>query len=452
MPRTRIWRVSAALAMVMAVVAAAAGCAHHTAANRSGFSAPAKSAARQLDRMAARYVQLQLAIGKHEDGYIDAYYGPKAWATAAAADARDLPALRAAVAAERAALAGLSAPLAGDALQTRRLRFIDNMLAAADTRLRMMAGERLRFADEARGLFAVDVHPRPLSAFDPVLADIDRLVPGPGSLTDRVTALRNASNVPIARVRPFFEAAIAACRARTLAHIALPADESFTLELVTGKTWGGYNYYQGGYHSLIQLNTDQPARLSRGLDLGCHEGYPGHHVLNTLIEENLVKRRGWIEHTVQPLYSPQALLAEGSANYGVELAFPGAEKTAFETAILAPLAGIDPALARRNAALAALLDQLADVPTTIAQLYLDGEIDRARAIALTRQYSLVDAARAAKTIAFAEQYRSYVINYSLGQAMVRHYVERVGGSDAKKRWAAFAALLSQPVLPADLMP
>ncbi len=441
-------------AVALAAIAALGACEGAIATRHVGSVDPAVSAAHRLDLAAARYVRLQLAIGRHEGGYIDAYYGPKEWASAAAADSRDVPALRSAVAGQRAALAALAMPLASDPLLTRRLRFIDNMLLAADTRLRMMAGEKLRFADEARGLFGVEVHPRPLSAFDPVIAAIERMVPaqgsGAGSLAQRVTALRNASNVPPARVRPFFEAAIAACRARTRAHIALPQNESFTLELVTGKTWGGYNYYQGRYHSLIQVNTDQPARLSRGLDLGCHEGYPGPHVLNTLIEENLVKRRGWIEHAVQPLYSPQSLLAEGSANFGIELAFPGEEKTAFETTTLAPLAGIDPALARRSAALGDLLEQLADVPVTIAQLYLDGAIDRARAVALTEHYSLVDAARAAKTIAFADQYRSYVINYSLGQTMVRRYIERTGGTDRDKRWAAFAALLSQPLLPSDL--
>ena len=62
-------------------------------------------------------------------------------------------------------------------------------------------------------------------------------------------------------------------------HIALPENERFTLEFVTGKSWGGYNYYKGNAHSLIQVNTDLPIRISRAVDLGCHEGYPGHHVL-----------------------------------------------------------------------------------------------------------------------------------------------------------------------------
>jgi hypothetical protein len=40
-----------------------------------------------------------------------------------------------------------------------------------------------------------------------------------------------------------------------------------------------------------------------------------------------------------------------------------------------------------------------------------GRIDRAEAVELTRKYQLVSAARAEQSIAFTDQYRSYVINY-----------------------------------------
>ena len=101
------------------------------------------------------------------------------------------------------------------------------------------------------------------------------------------------------------------------------------LAFVTGKSWSGYNYYQGGYHSKIEVNTDLPIRISRAVDLGCHEGYPGHHVYNALLEKHLVRDRGWKEFTVYPLFSPQSLIAEGTANYGIEVAFPGADRVEF---------------------------------------------------------------------------------------------------------------------------
>ncbi|HEX8511702.1 MAG TPA: hypothetical protein VF688_01205, partial [Allosphingosinicella sp.] len=71
------------------------------------------------------------------------------------------------------------------------------------------------------------------------------------------------------------------------------------------------------------------------------------------------------------------------------------------------------------------------------------------AVELTRKYQLVSAARAEKSVAFIDQYRSYVINYGLGLDMVRTAVERAG-PDSAVRWAAMEKMLSEPTLPEDL--
>ena len=137
-------------------------------------------------------------------------------------------------------------------------------------------------------------------------------------------------------------AALQECRARTLKNITLPAEEKFTLEYVKNQPWAGYNWYKGNYTSLIQVNTDLPVSIGRALDLACHEGYPGHHTYNVLLEKNLVRDRGWVEFSIYPLNSPQSLIAEGTGNYGLHVAFTEAEKDAFERDVLFPLAGLDP--------------------------------------------------------------------------------------------------------------
>jgi hypothetical protein len=405
----------------------------------------------QVDAIARDYVLLSLEIGEKEEGYIDAYYGPpelqaKAKAEAATLSLPDL-ANRTKLLQERVA----AVPAKGDSMDARRVRFLAAQLTAAATRLRMMQGEKLSFADEARGLFGVAPDLKPLSAYDPVLARIETLVPGSGTLADRVDAFQNRFNIPADRLKPVFDAAIAECKRRTAQHIALPKNESFTLEFVTGKSWGGYNYYKGNAHSLIQVNTDLPIRISRAVDLGCHEGYPGHHVLNALLEEKLTKGRGWIEFSVYPLYSPQSLIAEGSANYGIDLAFPGDEQLRFETATIYPLAGLPTADAAKYLALTKAMKDLAGARFTIARDYLEGKIDRAEAVRLSQKYQLLSKERAEKGIDFTDQYRSYVINYGLGQDMVRAYVE-AAGSDPRTRWARMEKILSEPTLPSDLKP
>src|SRR5207302_7941763 len=151
--------------------------------------------------------------------------------------------------------------------------------------------------------------------------------------------------IPSDRLSAVFDRAIAEGRRRTLQHVQLPAEERFTVEYVKNKPWSGYNWYQGGYRSLIQVNTDLPIYIDRAIDLACHEGYPGHHVYNALLEEHLVRDRGWVEISVYALFSPQSLIAEGTANYGIEVAFPsgerGDERLAFERDVLFPLAGLD---------------------------------------------------------------------------------------------------------------
>jgi len=244
------------------------------------------------------------------------------------------------------------------------------------------------------------------------------------------------------------EASIAECRRRTLAHIAMPEGERFELALVTDKPWGGYNYYQGGFHSKIEINTDLPVRLDRALDLGCHEGYPGHHVASALIEQELVEKRGWLEYTVYPLYSPQSLLFEGSANYGVELAFPGDEALEFNREVLAPIAGLSAADIDRFLELNELTSQLRPAGYTIASQYLSGQIDEDEALALTQRYQLSSPERAAQSLDFTKTYRSYIINYGLGLDMVRAHVEAAGDMDA--RWERMKQILSAPTLPSDL--
>jgi hypothetical protein len=216
---------------------------------------------------------------------------------------------------------------------------------------------------------------------------------------------------------------------------------------VTGKSWSGYNYYQGGYVSRIEINTDLPVRISRAVDLGCHEGYPGHHALNALLEQQLVRGRGWTEFSVYPLYSPQSLIAEGTANYGIDLAFPGPEKLAFETSRLYPLAGLPSREAARYDALLNAMKALGGARMTIAREYIDGRISEAEAVRLSQKYLLVSEQRAKQSVAFTKQYRSYVINYGLGRDMVAADVESV---PAAQRWARFAQLISEPTLPSDL--
>ena len=63
-----------------------------SAAHATTSSIASSEASRtQLDPIAEAYVHLTLEIGEHEPGYVDAYYGPDAWAQQAKRAPRPLP-------------------------------------------------------------------------------------------------------------------------------------------------------------------------------------------------------------------------------------------------------------------------------------------------------------------------------------------------------------------------
>ena len=405
-----------------------------------------------MNTIAERYVKLVLAVGQHDADYVDAFYGPAEWKTEA--EQRKMPVKEIGAAAERliADIPALSAADRRDELVPLRHDYVTRQLEALRTRVRMLEGTKLTFDEESRALYDAVAPVHAESYFTETLKELDGLLPGAGPLVDRYDAFRQRFIIPPDRLARVFDRAIAEGRARTLAHVKLPANESFTVEYVTNKPWGGYNWYQGNYRSLIQVNTDLPIYIDRAIDLACHEGYPGHHVYNVLLEQHLVRERGWVEFTVYPLFSPQSLIAEGTANYGIEVAFPGGERAAFERDVLYQEAGLAPSQAAAYARVQALVDRLAYAGNEAARAYLNTAADRKQATAWLSQYAMMSPVRAEQRTRFFDTYRSYVINYNLGKDLVKQYVESRAGVAAQPagRWDQFVRLLASPRLPSGL--
>jgi hypothetical protein len=437
------WRAvrGGAAAAALVVWAGGASCAPGTSPDSAGDEIPAMS------EIARQYVDLVLAVGEHDDGYVDAYYGPAEWREAIRATPPALAEIALRAAAARTSLA--AQPEAGSEMEALRVAYLDRQLEALEARVAMLDGETFDFDTESQKLYDAVAPHHPDEYFEALVERLDALLPGEGSVVERYNAFRGRFVIPSDRLDSVFQQAIAECRRRTHEHLELPADESFRLEYVTDKPWSGYNWFQGGHESLIQVNTELPIELDRAIDLACHEGYPGHHTYNVLLESHLVEDRGWIEYSVYPLFSPQSLIAEGSANYGIEVAFPGDERTEFERDVLAPLAGLDPHAVETYAAVRHAAEGLSYAGNEAARRYLNGEIDAAQASAWLERYALSSRERAAQRIRFYDAYRSYVINYNLGRDLVRAWVER-GDPSSDERWARFADLISSPRLPSGL--
>lgn len=419
-----------------------------------GWCSVSVCAANELDSIAREYVDLVLSIGEHDAAYVDAYYGPAEWLGAVKQRALTLNDLDIKLSSVSKRLATARVSGSDPMLKWRKL-YLSKQLRAMEFRLRMLKGERSQFDQETAVLYdAVSPH-HDREYYEALLSDLQTLLPGNGSLVERMNTFRQQFVIPREKLKTVMDAAIAGCREKTKQFIALPEGENFRLEFVTDRPWSGYNWYKGNYQSLIQINVEFPIYIDRAVDLGCHEGYPGHHTYNVLLEQKLVKERGWVEFSVYPLYSPQSMMAEGSANYGIAMAFPGASRTEFEREKLYPLADINPALATQYRAVQEVLAKLSYADNEAARHYLDGLHSKQETLDWLINVSLYPIEKAPQRIRFYEVNRGYVINYNVGRDLIGDYIERnsaqESGDEAQaRRWQLFTELLSSPQLPSSL--
>ena len=392
-----------------------------------------------INDIATEYVKLTLKVGQHHSSYIDAYYGPKEWQPTG--EPVELNTLK--QVAERLLINIDQVQVSN--VQEQRKAFLKVQLKSIVVFIRQLLKEPLSFKQESLGLYDAVSPELDLAKLDLVLKKLALLLPGNKPLNEKYNEFQSQFIIETDKLDIVFQAAIDEARQRTKQHITLPEQESFTVEYVTNKVWSGYNWYKGNSYSLIQLNTDFPIYIDRAIDLASHEGYPGHHVFNSQMEQHLVNNKGWIEYSVYPLFSPISLLAEGSANYGIQVVFNAVERLKFEQEVLFPLAGLDANKAQKYYQIQGLKKELSYIDNHVAAQYLDGKIEKDQAIELLMKYSLVSNKKAQQRIGFIKANRAYVINYNLGQDLVRKYVDKLTalGGDAA-RWQVFAELLANP--------
>ena len=393
-----------------------------------------------MNAASERYVKLVLALGEHDTDYVDAYYGPPEWRTEVKAQKATVAQILNDAHTLDRELRAMAKP--ADEMLALRREYLARQTEALIARAEMLSGRVMTFDEESQALYDAVAPHHDEAYFEQLTSALDHELPGEGAIADRLDAFKRDFIIPKEKLDDVFKRAIEGCRSRTLQQMTLPPGETFTIEYVTNKSWSGYNWYKGNFNSLIQVNTDLPIYIDRAIDLACHEGYPGHHVYNALLEKNLVHDRGWKEFTVYPLFSPQSLIAEGSANYGIDIAFPANERVEFEKANLFPIAGLDASKAAKYYRIQELTGKLSYAGNEAARGYLDGKLTADQAVNWLTKYALMSEPRARQRLKFIEQYRSYVINYNLGKDLVAQWV----GGD----WARFKLLLSSPRLPSSL--
>jgi hypothetical protein len=368
------------------------------------------------------YIRLAVALGERDPQSLDYYYGPAEWV----GGIKKNPPSFAEIAKEAQQLSA-----------TVGQGFLKEQIRAVGVRASMLAGKRLPFDEEAAQLFGLTHRPRVNeSKMERVRSEIATMLPGAGSLAARYYAFEARLIVPENHMRAVMDAAVKECRARTIAHLMLPADEGVETGWVHDKPWSAFSLYQGGSHSRVQWNADFGLTVDRALQLACHETYPGHHVHSLLIDQTLVKKAGRLEFMVQPTFSPQSFLSESLASYAAELAFTPEEREQFQRDVLYPIARIDPAQATREFKIARLMEEVELSQVDIARDFIDRRLEFTRAAEKLEQEALMSHAEG--TLKYLNQYRSYMLGYTAGKTLARLCFEQ-----SSDRWQLLRQLLFQ---------
>jgi hypothetical protein len=134
----------------------------------------------------------------------------------------------------------------------------------------------------------------------------------------------------------------------------------------------------------------------------------------------------------------------------VTLVFPNDTEWQWGRDTTYPIAGIDPALAEQSHRVTKLSEELGYASIDAARAYLDGTRSAEETIAWLQKFTFATPDEARRTLSFFETYRSYIVNYQLGEDLIEQYVDRVAGKDLDARWKAFVELLSTPPLVSEL--
>ncbi len=394
-------------------------------------------AARTLD-VPLEYVRLGLRFDRLEPGFVDAYTGDPSVRAQVEAESAPTPQLL------RDQARSLLRELDAAELPVDRADFVRGQLTGLECTARRMSGEPVGFLDEVRSYFQVDPELGDPAGYAAAHAELDRLLPGGGSLVERYAAHRRREECPPDRLEAAVHALSSALRDRVRDRYGLPEIETVRYEVVTDKPWSGFNYYDGAYRSRVAINADLPHRLSQLAHLVAHESYPGHHTEHCRKELGLVGRSGRVEHTVFLVNTPECLMAEGLADLGIQAAV-GEGWGPWAAEILGDLGlRFDGELAERLAAAAAPLNR---VRQDAAVLLHDRGAAVDEVVAYLERWSLVNSQRAAQQIRFLTHplWRAYTSTYVEGFDLLSHWLaHRPAGQPVADR---FLRLLDEALTP-----
>ncbi|POY35251.1 hypothetical protein C3K47_15830 [Solitalea longa] len=403
----------------------------------------------ELNSIAQNYVRLALTIGQYDPKFIDYYVGPESLKPASIKrDVFPKDSLLQTIDKLQVELKGVIT-VTSESESTNRILWMQNQLVAFKRKVLFQSGERQPYDQESVELYGVKVPGKTEDDYKKLMMHLDELLPGSGPVVDRYQKFTNAFLIPREKIDTAMITILKEARARTINRVSLPPGEMLRLTYVPG----GNNVcmYQGNNISNISFNDNAPVQLASLFNTACHEGYPGHHANFVKLDENLYRKRGWIEYSVFALHSRDRFIAEALGVMAVEMIFPYQEKVNYSNDVLVKLVGIKDSRLDLYFTVWDIKEQLRESLVDAAREVADGRMDKETAMRWIHNYALVDSSRAELYYnGLLVGFRTSLVCYYYGAQLVRDYMLAKAGNDEKRRWEIFDWLLSNKICPNDL--
>lgn len=285
-----------------------------------------------------------------------------------------------------------------------------------------------------------------LASVDPAIDALDRALPGPGSLSERIDAMKKRAQVPKDKIEPVVRTALAECRRRSAARLKMPKEE-LTVSFPDDKLIPAQANYEGNGKGAIAISTDYPADVDRLLTTACHEAYPGHHTHLATLDERLWTGRGWIEGKVGMFFEPLFAVSDAISEYGTGMVFPLEERMKYEREVLFPLAGLSMQDEASWRAYISARSAVLGATSTVMRDYLDKKIDRDRAIELSMRYRLMTRGSAEQLVKMADALGILLIASDQGWLAIDR---AFAGKPIDEQWRLLQRMEEEPMLLEDV--
>lgn len=385
-----------------------------------------------MSDLAERYILLALRLDRHDEGLVETYYGP--------------PELRTHVDAEDPVPPAELVAEADRLLEELPEGWLRDQVGGVRARAGMVAGETWTYADEVAACFGTQPTRTTEEQLEAAYADLEGLLPGPGSLAERYRAWERATQVSPDGAPAFVDRVVEASRDHARRLFGLEQDAGFTVEYVRGESWMAFHEYLGDLRATVSVNVDLPRSAVELLHTVLHETYAGHHVESCLKETGLVRDRGLLESSIVVVPTPQSLVSEGLAEVGPSLLLDGPERATY--ADLVRDAGVDTDFAR-DRAVAAAVEPVQRIGADAGRLLYEEGWSTSDVLDYLDRWALVDRAIVENVVRFVAEpmNRGYINCYPQGRARCGDYL----GDDPEVRLARFRVLVTQQVRVGDLM-